>query len=150
MHITQSYFAPDRQMLEAFTDAAKRGVDVRIILPGSTDHGVVRQAGRRHYGQLLGSGVKIYERQGAILHAKTAVIDGVWSTVGTTNLEMWSLGRNDEINAIVLGPGFGAVMEESFADDLSQSRQILPEEWGERPLLERAKEFFSGLLDAWL
>ena len=72
VHIIQSYFVPDRQMLEALTDAAKRGVDVRIILPGSTDHAVVRQAGRWRYGQLLRSGVKIYERQGAILHAKTA------------------------------------------------------------------------------
>ncbi len=149
-HIIQSYFVPDREMVEALTDAAKRGVDVSIILPGTTDHGVVRQAGRRCYGKLLGSGVKVYERQGAILHGKTACVDGVWSTVGTTNLERWSLARNDEINAVVLGPEFGAVMEESFADDLSQSRQILPEEWGERPLLERAKQFFAGLLDSWL
>jgi cardiolipin synthase len=149
-HIIQSYFAPDRQVLEALTDAARRGVDVLIILPGSTDHAVVRQAGRWRYGQLLRSGVKVYERQGAILHAKTAVIDGVWSTVGTTNLEMWSLGRNDEINAVVLGPEFGALMEESFSDDLAQSRQVLPQEWGERPLLERAEQFFSGLLDSWL
>ncbi len=146
-HIIQPYFVPDRQLLEALTDAARRGVDVRIILPGSTDHVIVRQAGRWRYGELLGSGVKLYERQGAILHAKTAVIDGVWSTVGTTNLEMWSLVHNDEINAVVLGPEFGALMEESFAYDLAQSREILPQEWGERPLLERAKQFFSSLLD---
>jgi cardiolipin synthase len=149
-HLTQSYFAPGGQVLEALRNAARRGVDVRVILPGSTDHAVVRQAGRRRYAQLLGSGVKLYERQGAILHAKTAVIDGVWSTVGTTNLEMWSLGRNDEINAVVLGPEFGALMEESFADDLAQSRQILPQEWSERPLLERVAQGFWGLFDTWL
>jgi len=150
VHIIQSYFAPDKELLETFTDAARRGVDVRIILPGSTDHAVVRQAGRWRYGQLLRSGVKIYERQGVILHAKTAVIDGIWSTVGTTNLEMWSFAYNDEINAVVLGPEFGAVMEKSFGNDLSQSRQILPQEWDERPLLERAGQFFSSLLDSWL
>jgi cardiolipin synthase len=150
VHVIQSYFVPDTQMLEALTDAAKRGVDVRMILPESTDHAVVRQAGRWRYGELLRSGVKLYERQGAILHAKTAVIDGVWSTVGTTNLEMWSLAHNDEINAVVLGPEFGTLMEESFAYDLAQSREILPQEWGERPLLERAKQFFSSLLEPWL
>ncbi len=150
VYMIQSYFAPDRQMLEAITEAARRGVDVRIILPESTDHAVVRQAGRWRYGELLRSGVKLYERQGAILHAKTAVIDGVWSTVGTTNLEMWSLAHNDEINAVVLGPEFGTLMEESFAHDLAQSREILPQEWSERPLLERAKQFFSSLLDSWL
>ncbi len=150
VHITQSYFAPGRRMMEALTDAAGRGVDVRIILPESTDHAVVRQAGRWRYGQLLRSGVKLYERRGAILHAKTACVDGVWSTVGTTNLEMWSLRQNDEINAVVLGAEFGALMEESFAYDLAQSREILPQEWGARPLSERAKQFFSSLLDPWL
>ncbi len=150
VHIVQSYFAPDRPLLEALTDASRRGVDVRIILPGSTDHAVVRRAGRQRYGQLLGAGVRVYERQGAILHAKTAVIDGVWSTVGTTNLEMWSLAYNDEINVVVLGPEFGALMEKSFAHDLRQSKEILLQEWNKRPLSERAGEFFSSLLAPWL
>lgn len=146
VHLIQSYFVPDKQLLKALTDAARRGVDVRLILPGATDHAIVRQAARSLYGRLLRSGVRIYERQGTILHAKTAVIDGVWSTVGTTNFEMWSLAYDDEINVVVLGPEFGKVMEQSFARDLRQSQEILAQDWNKRPLLERAGQFFSGLI----
>jgi cardiolipin synthase len=150
IHITQSYFSPDEQMIEALAAAARRGVDVRLILPGITDHGVVRQAGRWLYGRLLASGVRLYERSGMILHAKTAVVDGVWSTVGTTNLELWSLARNEEVNAVVLGRPFADEMEAAFEKDLAQSTEILPENWRQRPLFERAKEFFSNLVGYWL
>ena len=150
VHITQSYFAPDVRLMQAITEAARRGVDVRIILPESSDHGIVRQAGRSRYRELLESGVRVYECRGAILHAKTAVVDGVWSTVGSTNLERWSLGASDEINAVVIGPDFGRDMEVCFKNDLSRSIEIVPDEWRQRPLLERAKQFFSGMLDRWL
>ncbi|MGD0232446.1 MAG: phospholipase D-like domain-containing protein [Syntrophorhabdales bacterium] len=150
VHITQSYFSPDEQMIGALTGAARRGVDVRIILPGITDHGVVRQAGRWRYSGILDSGVRLYERSGAILHAKTAVIDGVWSTVGTTNLESWSLATNDEVNAVVLGAPFAREMEAAFEQDLAQSTEILQELWRQRPISERVKEFFSNLIGRWL
>ncbi len=150
VHMTQSYFAPDSQMLEALMQAARRGVDVRIILPEYTDHSVVREAARWHYAQLLKAGVKLYERAATILHAKTAVIDGVWSTVGSTNLELWSFVSNDEINAVVLGRDFAEDMERAFQDDLEDSNEILPGEWTRRPLLDRAKQFFFNLFHYWL
>jgi len=150
VHITQSYFAPDRQMLDVLADAARRGVDVKIILPETTDHAIIRQAGRSRYAQLLESGVKIYECQGAILHAKTAVVDGVWSTIGSTNFEYWSLASSDEVNTVVIGSRFGREMEECFAKDLARSIRITPDDWRQRPLLERAKQLFSGLIDRWL
>ncbi len=86
IHLTNPYFVPDEQTVKALTDAAKRGVDVKIILPGNSDEATAFYAGRSHYTHLLKSGVKLYERRAAMLHAKTAVIDGVWSTVGSTNM----------------------------------------------------------------
>jgi cardiolipin synthase len=150
VHMTQSYFVPDKQMMQALVDAAQRGVDVRIILPGCTDHGIVRQAGRRHYQELLDAGVRLYERAGVVLHSKTAVIDGVWSTVGSTNLELWSFVTSDEVNAVVIGSRFADDMEASFQKDLAQSREILPDEWSRRPLVDRVKEFLSNLFHYWL
>jgi cardiolipin synthase A/B len=150
IHIMHSYFAPDRQMMKALVDAAGRGVDVRIILPEHTDHAIVRQAARRHYQELLDGGVRIYERAGALLHSKTAVVDGVWSTVGSTNLELWSFVTSDEANAVVLGHRFAADMEDSFQKDLAQSREILADEWRRRSFLDRTKEFISDLFHYWL
>ena len=135
IHLTNAYFIPDDQILKAFTDAARRGVDVKIILPGSTDSTLALYAARYDYSELLESGVKIYERRNALLHAKTAVIDGVWSTVGSTNLDYWSLLSDDEVNAVVLSREFAAEMEKTFAKDLAESHQIKWEEWKERPLL---------------
>jgi cardiolipin synthase len=137
-------------MLEALMQAAQRGVDVRIILPEHTDHGVVRQAARWHYTRLLKTGVKLYERAATVLHAKAAVIDGVWSTVGSTNLELWSFVSNDEINAVVLGRTFAKDMERAFQDDLEDSNEVLLGEWTRRPLFDRAKEFFFHLFRYWL
>jgi phosphatidylserine/phosphatidylglycerophosphate/cardiolipin synthase-like enzyme len=112
VYITTAYFVPDRQFLQVLMDAARRGVDVRLVLPSESDHRVVLYAGRAQYTELLKAGVRIYERLNTILHAKTAVVDGVWSTVGSTNLEMWSFIYNDELNAIVLGTDFAKNMEE--------------------------------------
>ncbi len=93
IHLTNPYFVPDRQTLEALVEAARRGVDVKIILPGTSDETLVYYASRSFYTKLLKSGVKLYERRGSVLHAKTAVIDGVWSTVGSTNMDLWSFLR---------------------------------------------------------
>jgi len=95
-------------------------------------------------------GVKLYELGGTILHAKTAVIDGVWSTVGSTNMDLWSFLRNDEVNAVVLSREFATEMEAMFANDLSVSNQILLEQWKERSLKERLKEWFTRLFSRWL
>jgi cardiolipin synthase len=148
--MTQSYFAPDDQMMQALTDAAKRGVDVQIILPEYTDHAIVRQAGRWHYGELLKAGVKLYERSGTVLHSKSMVVDGIWSTIGSTNLELWSFVSNDEINAVILSREFAKKMESSFEEDVAESNRILPEEWAQRPLIERTKQFIFNLFNYWM
>ncbi|MGZ6237212.1 MAG: phospholipase D-like domain-containing protein, partial [Syntrophales bacterium] len=129
IHLTNAYFIPDDQVLKAFTDAAKRGVDVKIILPETTDSRLALYAAQYNYSELLDAGVKIYERRNALLHAKTAVIDGVWSTVGSTNMDYWSLLNDDEVNAIILSREFAAEMEKTFAKDLAQSHEIKREEW---------------------
>jgi cardiolipin synthase len=141
---------PDEQTLKALTEAARRGVDVKIILPGTSDEGMVFYAGRSHYTHLLKSGVKVYEHRTAMLHAKTAVIDGVWSTVGSTNMDLWSFLRNDEVNAIILGKDFATEMEEMFEKDLEQSNQIYLDQWKKRSLGKRVKEWFTRLLAHWL
>jgi len=150
IHLTNAYFIPDDQILNAFTDAARRGVDVKIILPETTDSSLALYAARNNYSELLEAGVKIYERRNALLHAKTAVIDGVWSTVGSTNLDYWSLLSDDEVNAVVLSREFAVEMEKSFARDLAESHQIKWEEWKERPLLSKISEWFAHLFDHWL
>jgi cardiolipin synthase len=105
----------------------------------------VFHAGRAHYTSLLKGGVKIYERGGALLHAKTAVIDGVWSTVGSTNLDWRSFLDNDEINAVILGHEFAQQMQAMFADDLAASQPIDLAHWENRPLHFRVKEWLATL-----
>jgi cardiolipin synthase A/B len=141
VHLTNAYFVPDPQLLKALMDAAGRGVDVRLILPSHSDSELVFHAGRSHYAELLEGGVKIHERRGALLHSKTAVIDGVWSTVGSTNLDWRSFLDNDEINAVVLGRDFGRKMQTMFAVDLDSSDTIELDAWERRPLLFRLKEW---------
>jgi cardiolipin synthase len=150
IHLTNSYFVPDRQTVKALRDAARRGVDVKVILPGISDESTVFCAGRSHYRHLLKSGVKLYERRGAMLHAKTAVIDGVWSTVGSTNMDLWSFLRNNEVNAVILGRDFAAEMEAMFDKDVEESNQIQLEQWKKRPFSDRAKEWLARLLQYWL
>ena len=106
VHLTNAYFVPDDQTVKALTDAAQHGVDVKLILPKETDSWMALYAGQYHYSNLLKSGVKIYQRRNAMLHAKTAVIDGLWATVGSTNMDFWSFLRGDEVNAIVLSRDF--------------------------------------------
>jgi cardiolipin synthase len=150
IHLTNAYLIPDDQILKAFTDAAIRGVDVKILLPGTTDSSLALDAARYNYSELLESGVKIYERRNALLHAKTAVIDGVWSTVGSTNLDYWSMLSDDEANAVILSREFAAEMEKSFAKDLAESHQITWDEWKERPVLSKLREWYAHLFVRWL
>ncbi len=143
IHLTSAYFVPNDELVEALMKAQGRGVDVKIILPSASDVGVVYYAGRSFYTTLLKSGVKLYERRGSVLHAKTAVVDGVWSTIGSTNLDLWSFLRNDEANTIILSIPFAEEMEKMFVDDLNDSKEILLEEWKDRTLSDRMKEWFS-------
>jgi len=150
IHMTNSYFIPDDQIVKALTDAAERGVDVKIILPGITDSQLSLYAQRYHYSGLLKSGVKIYEHSTSLLHAKTAVVDKVWSTVGSTNMDFLSLLNNDEVNAVILNHEFAVEMERMFVRDLANSRQIRWDEWKKRPLLPRIREWFVNLFSHWL
>jgi cardiolipin synthase len=150
VHLTNAYFVPDAQLLAALKDAAARGVDVHLILPGETDSWLVFHAGRSHYGDLLRGGVKIHERRGALLHAKTASVDGVWSTVGSTNLDWRSFLHNDEVNAVVLGQEFGAQMQAMFAADLAASDPVSLEAWEARGIGDRAAELAARLWEHWL
>lgn len=150
VYFTIAYFAPDEQIMKALKDAAARGVDVKIILPGKTDSALIFYAGRSYYTELLKAGVKIYERKTALLHSKTALIDGVWTTVGSTNLDWRSFLHNDEINAVVLSPEFGTQMNAVFERDLSESNPITLESWRDRSLVMRVKEQAARVWAYWL
>jgi cardiolipin synthase A/B len=150
VYITDAYFAPDHQMLHALERAARRGIDVRILLPSQSDEPLIVSAARSHYHALLKAGVKIYEWQGEMLHAKTATVDGVWSTVGSSNLDWWSIARNNEINAIVLSHVFADEMGAMFRNDLENSQQIELESWRNRSLRERLNETIAGVVEPML
>lgn len=140
VYITNAYFIPDPQLKTALKDAVARGVDVRLQLPGETDSVVMLYVSHSYYDELLRAGVKIYEHQNAVLHAKTAVIDGVWSTVGSTNLEWRSFLNNQEIDAVVLDRDFGNQMQAMFNKDLESCKAITLEDWEKRSLFMRFKE----------
>ena len=150
VHITMAYFVPDAQTIAALTGAAARGVDVGLVLPSYTDFWAVFHAGRSHYAELLDAGVKIYERQTTLLHAKTAVVDGVWSTVGSSNMDWRSFLHNEEVNAVVLGTGFGKEMEAMFERDVAQSTRIEAENWARRPFSVRMREWAARVWEYWL
>ena len=150
IHLTHSYFIPDDQILKALAGAARRGVDVKIILPGTSDSPWPLHAQRHHYSALLKAGVKLYEHETSLLHAKTAVIDQAWSTVGSTNLDFLSLLNNDEVNAVILSREFAVEMEEMFARDLADSRQIHWEDWKNRPWLPRVRDWFVSMFGRWM
>ncbi len=150
IYITNAYFVPDPQLVSALKAAARRGVDVKLILPSQTDSWLVFHAGRAYYSRLLRAGVKIYQRRGVILHSKTALIDGVWSTVGSTNLDWRSFLHNQEVNAVVLGTEFGAQLQRMFEKDLAASEQITRGHWRRRSLILRAKELYARSWGYWL
>jgi len=148
--VTNAYFVPDPQLMQALIGAAARGVDVKLVLPSTTDSSLVFHAGRAHYEPLLRGGVKLYERREALLHAKTVVVDGVWATVGSTNLDWRSFLHNQELTAVVLGKEFGEKMRAAFERDLAVSEQVTLEAWQRRPVTTRAKEVFARLWEYWL
>jgi cardiolipin synthase len=148
--LTNAYFVPDPQLVVSMKGAVARGVDVKLLLPAVTDSALVLHAGRSYYDELLRGGIKIYERQNALLHSKTALIDGVWSTVGSTNLDWRSFLHNQEVNAVVLGNAFGQRMRAAFDADLAASTQITLERWEQRSPLQRMKEMFGRLWQYWL
>lgn len=150
INLTNPYFVPDERTQKALIDAATRNVDVKIILPEFSDNPATFYAERYYYSELLKSGIRIYERRHAILHAKTAVIDGVWSTIGTTNLDYWSFFYSNEDNAVILSRRFASEMEVMFAGDLRESNEIKLVEWEKRPFHMRIREWCAHLFARWL
>ena len=146
IELTVAYFAPDRPLLNALRRAARRNVDVRMVLPSRSDAWPIFHLGRSYYGRLLRAGVKIYERQGPVMHSKTASVDGVWSTVGSANLDWRSMLHNNEANAVVLDHDFAQQMREMFQQDLTASVEIDRRRWRRRSPVLRLKEFCSRLM----
>ena len=146
VYLTNAYFVPDHQLLKALTGAAGRGVDVKLILPSHSDSPTTFHAGRSHYSTLLEGGVRLFERLGELLHAKTAVIDGVWSTVGSSNLDWRSALDNNEVNAVIIGREFASQMEAMFAKDLAASRAVDLEAWNSRSPWLRVRELVGRLV----
>ncbi|MCC6533880.1 MAG: cardiolipin synthase B [Burkholderiales bacterium] len=143
--LTFGYFVPDPQTVAAIKQAAMRGVDIRLLVPSQSDVWLTLYAGRSHYADLLAAGVRIFERRDAVLHAKTAVIDGVWSTVGTSNLDWRSFVHNFEVNIVILGADMANQLEALFRRDLAASEEITAQAWASRGLGSRLKETFARM-----
>ena len=148
--ITHAYFAPNEELLTALIDAAKRGVDVRLIVPSFTDSRVVLNATQATFTQLLDAGVKIYELKDALLHAKSVVIDSSVTIIGSSNLDMRSFLHNDEVNAIVISRDTAQRMEEVFRRDQQSARAVELKAWERRSLWQRTKEFFVHMFSYWI
>jgi cardiolipin synthase len=146
IHIQNAYFVPDRQIREALIQAAKRGVDVRIMVPGRhIDEPVVRMASRLHYGELLQGGVRIFEYSQTMMHNKNAVIDGLFSTVGSINFDRRSLRQNAEESLAFYDRDFAARLDAVFAEDERRCREITYAKWRRRGIEQRLTEVISGL-----
>jgi cardiolipin synthase len=147
--ITTPYFLPDRSARAEIVRAAKdRGVKVRILVPGKrADHLLTRRSSRRLYGELLKAGVEIFEYRPTMLHAKTMVIDGVWSVVGSTNFDHRSFGLNDEVNLAACDPALAERIEEDFGRDIVLSRPVRLRAWRRRPITERLHEWLGWILE---
>lgn len=147
VHLTMAYFAPGPELVRALADAARRGVDVALVLPGRSDVRLVLHAARSYYAELLEAGVRIHEMPHAVLHAKTAVIDGVFATVGSSNLDWRSIAGNREIDVIVLGDDFAQALERLFSRDLALAERIDPVRWRGRGIGQRLLEAVGRLLE---
>ena len=148
--VTMAYFVPDDTLEKAIKDAARRGVAVRIILPSYSDFSGVFYAGRAHYDELLESGVRLYELENAFLHSKSIVVDGVWSSIGSTNFDWRSFVHNNEINVCVIGEDFAGQMTHMFNTDLADSKEITLATWKKRGFRQRFKEWMWLPIQYWL
>jgi len=143
IHITNPYFVPDEKMITTLVAAAKRGVEVVLIIPGAIDHNLVRQASRSEFGRLLKNGVQIYEYRPALLHAKAMVVDGIWATVGSTNLDHRSFSLNEELNVAIYDATTAQRLEQVFQQDLSNSRRVMYDDWNRRGFTSRFLELLA-------
>ena len=149
--LAMAYFVPDDLALNALVDALKRGVKVRIILPGRiTDASLVRRASRALWGPILRAGAEIHEYQPTMYHCKVLVVDALWTSVGSTNFDNRSFRLNDEANLNIHDREFAQRQVADFEADLKKSRRITLEEWEARPWREKAGEHFLALFGAQL
>ena len=144
--ITTAYFLPDPDFAEALTAAARRGVDVRLLIPAKSNHVVSDWISRGYFSQLLDAGVTVLRYRDAMVHAKTATIDGTWSTVGTANIDRLSLTGNYEINVEIIDPALAESLERIFRVDESNSLQLTQDEWEARDIYRRFTEFLLNPL----
>jgi cardiolipin synthase A/B len=149
IHITTPYFLPDRSARREMVRAVReRGVELKIIVPGKhSDHLLTRRSSRRLFGDLLKAGARIYEYEPAMIHAKTMIIDDVWSVVGSTNFDNRSFGLNDEINLAARDSKLAARLAEDFSTDLASSREVTYDEWRHRSIFERMHEWLGWVLE---
>jgi len=147
LDITDAYLVTPEPVVEAFEAAARRGVRVRFLLPGSNNHPVAAASARRLYGRLMASGAQIHEWRGAMVHAKTVVADSAIVLVGSSNLDPLSMTRNFELNLLLADGATGLHMSEMFEDDLRGAREIHPGEWAKRPWWQKAAETAAGFFD---
>ncbi len=150
IYLTTPYFAPDRRLLRVLKLAAHRGVDVRLLVPDSSDHLFVDFSGRSFFRELLHAGIRIYEYKGRMIHAKTAIVDNDWSTVGSLNFDNISLRYNFEANIVSTDRQFAKELESHFVVDLHNAKEIILTEWERRSpifkIIERIARLFSPLL----
>jgi cardiolipin synthase len=145
--LTTAYFVPDRAFEDVLCATARRGVDVRLLINGQhVDKEVARQAGRRSYTKLLDAGVRIFEYDQTMLHAKVILVDDCWSNVGSGNFDNRSLDLDLELNVVVTDPVRVRELEKHFLEDLGVSKEIDPQAWRDRPLLTRLKERSTELV----
>ncbi|MDP8975305.1 MAG: phospholipase D-like domain-containing protein [Actinomycetota bacterium] len=145
--ITTAYFAPRRAFVDALCQSAERGVDVRVLVNGQPiDKHVVREAGQRSYGRLLEAGVRIFEYQRAMLHAKVLLVDDAWANVGTANMDNRSSSLNEELNLATVGHEMVAELGKHFQEDLDKSEELDIRRWKERPLHKRLSEYAGELV----
>jgi len=143
IHIANPYFFPDNRIEEALINAVKRGVKVVVLTPEKGDHKTTSSASHSSLGPFLLGGVEIYEYQPALMHSKAMVVDGIWATVGSANLDYRSLAINEEINLVVYDAGFAGQLERSFQEDLKHSKKLTYEVWNSRPFIEKILELFT-------
>ncbi len=145
--LTTAYFAPDQAFEDLLCDAARRGVDVRILVNGrEVDKEVARQAGRRSYGDLLGAGARVFEYDRTMLHAKVLVVDDDWANVGSGNFDSRSLDLDLEINVAISGAALVVELEKHFLEDVEVSREIDLESWSSRPWRARVLEYATEVV----
>lgn len=147
LEITDAYLVAPPPVLAAFKAAAERGVDVRLLLPGRNNHPLAGAAARRSYETLMASGVRIYEWEGAMVHAKTAVVDGEIVLVGSSNLDSLSMRRNFELNLLIADAATGGGMRRVFARDLERARPVDPAAWRRRPVRGKLAERIAAIFD---